>query len=98
MNYPAATETAEVIPSQGFLPFRLRSMCLPAQYRINLTELLDVPSILLDEIVGVTTKPWRLEILTALNDLCGHLLRKAGVIIVQHLQRFLMLVLGFAHT
>src|SRR6266446_5555305 len=98
MNDPAATETAEVIPSQGFLPFRLRSMCFPAQYRINLTELLNVPSVLLDEIVCLTAKTRRLEILTALNDLCGHLLRKAGVIIVQHLQRFLMSVLGFAHT
>src|SRR5258708_32463320 len=98
MYNPTATKTPKIISSQGFLPFRLRSVCFPSQYRINLTELLNVLGVLLDKIVGLTTKTRRLEILTALNDLCGHLLRKAGVILVQHLQRFLVLVFGFAHT
>jgi uncharacterized protein YjeT (DUF2065 family) len=82
MYHPTATKTPEIISSQGFLPFRLRSMCFPAQYRINLTELLNVPRILLDEVIGLAAKAWRLEILTALNNLCGHLLRKAGGVIV----------------
>src|SRR5215472_17090509 len=98
MYNPAAAKTPEVIFSQWFLSFRFRSICFPAQYRINLTELLHVPSVLLDEVVDLATKTRRLEILAALNDLCCHLLRKAGIILVQHLQRFLMLVFGVAHT
>src|SRR4051812_48879665 len=98
MYNPAAAKTSEVVFAQRLLPFRLCSMCFPAQYRINLPELLNVPSVFLDEVVGLATKARRLKILTALNDFCGHLLRKAGVILVQHMQRFLMLVFGFAHT
>jgi hypothetical protein len=69
MYNPAAAKTPKVIFSQGFFSFRLRSMCLPSQYRINLAELLNVPSVFLDKIVGLTAKARRLEILTALKDL-----------------------------
>ncbi len=99
MNDPTATKTPEVVLAQGFLPFRLLPMRrLPAQYRVNRAKLLNVPSILLDEVIRLAAKARRLEILAALNDLCGHFRRKAGVVVVQHLKGLLMLVLGFAHN
>ena len=73
-------------------------MGLPSQYRINLTELLNVPCVIFDEVVGLTGKARGLEILAALNDLRSHFLREARVVVVQHLQRLLMLVLGLAHN
>src|ERR1041384_2258598 len=98
MDDPATTETPEVVFAQRLLAFRLLPMRFPSQYRINLAELLNMPSILLDEVVRLAGKAWGLELLTALNDLGGHFLREARVVIVQHLQRLLMLVFGFGHN
>src|SRR5690349_25124692 len=98
MNDAAATKTPEVVLAQRLLAFRLLPTRLPAQYGINLAKLLNVPSVLVDQVVGLTAKTWRLEVLSALKNLCGHLVGEAGVVIVQHLQGFLMLIFGFAHS
>src|SRR5882762_6574597 len=97
MYDPAAAKAAEIVLTERLLSFWFLPVCLPAQYPVNRAQLLNMPSIPLDEIVGLAAKTRRLEIVTMLNNFRGHLLCEAGVVIVQHPQRLLVLVFGFTH-
>ena len=98
MNYAAAPKTPEIILTKRLLALRLLSIRLPAQDRINRTQLLNVSGVLLDDLVSLTAESWRLKILPMLNNPCGHLLCQDGVMIVQHGECFLMLVFWCAHN
>src|SRR6266446_2544165 len=93
MNHTATSKAAKII-----LPQRLLPITLPTQNGIHRSQLLNVEGILLDNVIGLSAKTRRLEILFVLNNIFRHLLRQNRVVIVQHAKRLMILVVWRGHS
>lgn len=98
MNHTAAAKTPKLVLSEWLCAFRLLTKSKLAQIGKYWAQPVKLLSILLDDVVSLTPKTWRLEVLLVLNNLIRHLLDQIAVIFLQDALRSVEFVLWCSHN